>query len=160
MNIQEHVTLEMHNVLSYRGKMSQQEMHLKSLEFEKVLKETGAKKSAPVVTSTFSVEQSPNGPIGPIMDIEILMSLDREITPPAGFTWKSHFLLTNALKITHTGNPAGLENSVNELNQFIVQNSLVPISTGYNVTVKEAKTPMELDQMVIDIYVGISPNKL
>lgn len=157
MAILEHQTLEMSNVLSYRGKMTQQEFQAKSQEIEKFLKETGASKTISAVTTTFSVEQGPNGPV---MDIEILLPLDWEITPPVGYSWKPHFLLTNALKITHTGNPAGLEQSINELNQFIIQNKLVPISTGYNVTVKEAKTPMELDQMEIDVYVGISPNKL
>ena len=157
MTVTEHQTLEMHNVLSYRAKMTQQELRAKSLEIEKLLKDTGAKKVAPTATTTFSIEQSVNGPV---MDTEILLPLDREIETPAGFTWKPHFLLTNALKITHTGNPAGLERSAGELNRFIIQNKLVPISTGYNVTVKEAKTPQELDQMMIDVYVGISPNKL
>ena len=49
---------------------------------------------------------------------------------------------------------------VNELNNYIVSNGLVPITTGYNVTVKEAKDPSEIDSMEVDIYVGISPNKL
>ena len=157
MEILEHQTLEMWNVLSYRAKMTQQELQFKSQEFKKIMEVMGAGKSAPAVTSTFSVEQGANGPV---MDIEILLPLDREIIPPVGFAWKPHFLLTNALKITHIGNPAGLEATINELNQFIVSKNLVPISTGYNVTVREAKTPLEIDQMVIDVYVGISPNKL
>lgn len=36
---------------------------------------------------TFSVEQDPNGPV---MDIEILLLLDWEITPPVGYSWKLH----------------------------------------------------------------------
>lgn len=157
MEILKHQTLEMRNVLSYRSKMTQQELQSKAQEIEKLLSETGAMKVASTVTTTFSVEQ---GLTGPVMDIEILISLDREITPPAGYTWKPHFLLANALMIRHIGNPSTMQNTVNVLNAYIMGHQLVPITTGYNVTVKEAKTPLELDNMEVDIYVGICPNLL
>lgn len=137
--------------------MTQQELQTKSQEIEKLLAETGVKRAGPATTTTFSVEQGANGPV---MDIEILIPLDREITPPAGYTWKPHFLLTNALMIRHIGNPSTMQNTVNELNAYIMEHQLVPISTGYNVTVKEAKTPLEIDDIEVDIYVGISPNLL
>lgn len=149
--------LEMRNVLSYRAKMTQQELQAKSQEIEKLLQNSGAQRSAPAVTTTYSVEQ---GAGGTVMDIEFLVPLDREITAPNGYVWKPHFLLTNALRIRHIGNPATLQNSINELNAYITERRLVPITTGYNVTVKEAKTPQELDNMEIDVYVGISPNLL
>ena len=149
--------LEMRNVLSYRTKMTQQELQAKSQEIEKLLQNSGAQRSAPAVTTTYSVEQ---GAGGTVMDIEFLVPLDREITAPNGYVWKPHFLLTNALRIRHIGNPATLQNSINELNAYITERRLVPITTGYNVTVKEAKTPQELDNMEIDVYVGISPNLL
>lgn len=157
MEILKHQTLEMRNVLSYRSKMTQQELQSKAQEIEKLLSETGAMKVAPTVTTTFSVEQ---GLTGPVMDIEILLPLDREIDLPTGYTWKPHFLLTNALMIRHIGNPATLQNSANELHAYIVANQMVPISSGYNVTVKEAKMPLEIDNMEVDIYIGISPNLL
>lgn len=157
MDILEHRTLEMHDLLSYRSKMTQQELVEKSKEIEEIIVRSGASKNGCTVTTTFSVEQGPNGPI---LDMEILVPLDREIPVPQGYVWKPEFLLTNALMMKHIGNPAGLQESVQALNQFILDHGLVPISTGYNVTVREAKTPMELDSMEVDIYVGISPNKL
>lgn len=155
--VQEQQILEMRNVLSHRAKMTQQELQAKSQEIEKLLQNSGAQRSAPAVTTTYSVEQ---GAGGTVMDIEFLVPLDREITAPNGYVWKPHFLLTNALRIRHIGNPATLQNSINELNAYITERRLVPITTGYNVTVKEAKTPQELDNMEIDVYVGISPNLL
>lgn len=62
--------------------------------------------------------------------------------------------------IRHIGNPAALQNTVNELNAYIMEHQMLPITAGYNVTVKEAKTPLEIDSMEVDIYVGISPNLL
>lgn len=157
MEIRENQTLEMMNVLSYRGKMTQQEFAAKSQEIEGIMKENGAEKTAPVVTTTFSVEP---GIIGPVMDVEILIPLNKEIQVPGGYAWKSRFLLTNAVKLHHVGHPSALQNSVNELNTYISEHHLVPITSGYNVTVKEPKTPLEMDAMEIDVYVGISPNML
>lgn len=157
MDIQEHITLKMINVLSYRAKMTQLELSKKSQEIEKLLQETGAQKKAPIVTTTYSVMSGVNGSV---MDVEILVPLDRQISVPEGFVWKPEFLLTNALKVKHIGNPSNLQNTINTLNSYITEHKLTPISTGYNVTVKEAKTPLDIEQMEVDIYVGISPNIL
>ena len=157
MEITQNQTLEMQNLLSYRGRMTQQEFTAKAQEIERILQEHGVQKAAPIVTTTFSVEQ---GVMGPIMDAEILVPLNKEIPVPSGYVWKPQFLLTNAVKLHHVGKPAMLQNSVNELNAYITQHRLVPITSGYNVTVKEAKTPLELDTMEIDVYVGVSPNVL
>lgn len=157
MEIRENQTLEMMNVLSYRGKMTQQELAAKSQKIERILKERGAEKAAPVVTTTYAVEQ---GTMGPVMDVELLLPLDREIRVPEGYIWKPHFLLTNALRLHHVGHPSKLQNNINALNAYIQERCLTPITTGYNVTVKEAKTPLELDNMEVYVYVGISPNVL
>ena len=51
-----------------------------------------------------------------------------------------------------------LQNTCNELNQYIVQNKLMPITVGYNVTKKI--DPVNIIKTEIDVYVGISPNIL
>ena len=157
MQILEHQTLELHNVLSYRAKMTQQELAAKSQEIERLLQNSGAKRAANAVTATFAVEQ---GAAGPVMDIEILLPLDMELTPPEGYVWKPRFLLTNAVVARHVGNPATLQEASNAINAYIAEHRLTPITAGYNVTVKEAKTPLELDEMIVDIYIGVSPNVL
>lgn len=157
MEISENKVLEMKNVLSFRGKMTQQEFAAKSKDFERIMLEAGAAKAAPVVTTTYAVEQ---GPMGPVMDVEILIPLDKQIQAPAGYTFKPRFLLTNAVMVHHIGHPSKLQESVNALNAYITEHQLVPITSGYNVTVKEAKTPLELDPMEVNVYVGVSPNLL
>lgn len=157
MEITQNQTLEMQNLLSYRGRMTQQEFTAKAQEIERILQEHGAQKDAPIVTTTFSVEQ---GAMGPIMDAEILVPLNKEIPVPSGYVWKPQFLLTNAVKLHHVGNPSGLQNSVDELTDYMRMHHLTPVTSGYNVTLKEAHTLLELDAMEIDVYVGISPNVL
>ncbi len=157
MKIIEHETLELKNVLSYRGKVTQQELIAKSREIELLLRDWQVEQTMRAVTTTFAVEQTASGPL---VDVEILVPLDREISPPAGYTWKPHFLLTNAVVVQHKGDPSGLQNSVNDLNAYIAEHQLVPITTGYNVTMRDAKTPADIDSVEIAVYVGISPNVL
>ena len=100
MEIKENMTLQMKNVLSFRGRMSQQEMVQKSQEIEQVMKDKGVVKAGPTATTTFSVEQSP---AGPVMDIEILIPVDKGIEAPAGYTFKPEILLVNALMANSDG---------------------------------------------------------
>lgn len=154
MNITEHTTLELKNVLSYRAKMNQQEFAMKLQEIEQIMQARGCNRSAPIVTATFAIES--NG----MMDVEILVPLDRKLSIPSGYTWKTRFFLTNALRVKHVGNPAKLQMTLDKLNEYIETHQLVPITVGYNVTVKDGSTSLELDEVEIDIYVGISPNQL
>lgn len=71
MEIRENQTLELRNVLSFRAKMTQQALAMKSQEIERLLRESGAQRTATPVTATFAVEP---GPQGPVMDVEILLA--------------------------------------------------------------------------------------
>ncbi len=155
--IQNNQTLEMRNVISYRAKMTQVEMSDIMNDIGKILKNNNAIKNGAVTTSTFSIEVINNQQI---MDIEILVPIDKEINLPKGYIFKKKFSLTNAVKISHYGNPALMQNAINELNAYITENNLVPITSGYNVTVKEPISQADIDNMIVDIYVGISPNIL
>ena len=67
-------------------------------------------------------------------------------------------ILEIGLMISHTGNPASLQQTVSEIQKFIQDKKLQPITSLYNVTIKEAKTPEEINDVQIDMYVGINPN--
>ena len=153
MQFTEHETLSMMNVLSYRGKMSQEELNKKLVEMIELVKKLGARIGAPVATTTFSIE-------GPVMDSELLVPLDRPVDVPEGYILKPQILITNAIKLHHTGNPMTLQNEMAQLQNYMTENKLVPITTSYNVTIKGANTIQEMDSVVIDVYIGVSPNIL
>lgn len=157
MKILENQTLIMENVLSYRGKLTQQEFAVKLQQIQEIIENSEASKNGSIATTTYAVEQNGNEQI---MDVEILVPLDRKIQLTQEYTLKDKIFITNALKISHKGNPAQLQTTVTELNNYIVSNELIPITTCYNVTVREVEDPSQIDLMEIDIYVGISPNKL
>lgn len=66
--------------------------------------------------------------------------------------------MVNAVVVKHIGNPNSLQISCEELNQYIINNQLNPITVGYNVTKKVDK--INLENTEIDVYVGINPNYL
>lgn len=157
MNITENCKFEMENVISFRGKVTQQQMSQVVKEMEQIISENSAEKNGYSVTATFSIE---NNGSQPIMDIEVLIPLNKEIRVPSDYKFKPIFRLNNAVKIRHQGNPAMLQNSANELMKYIADHKLTPITTGYNVTVQEPTNPNDIDSLIVDMYVGVSDNIL
>ena len=157
MEIQTNQLYEMKNAISYRAKMTQQEVNEVMNRMGAFIKENGLNKSGCVTTTTFAVES-----IGgtQLMDIEILCPVDKACDVPYGFTFKPKFRLSNAAKITHNGNPANMQESVNKLIDYLNQNKLTPVTSLYNVTVNEPKTPQDIDNMVVDMYIGVTDNIL
>lgn len=74
--------------------------------------------------------------------------------------FKPKFRLSNAVKITHKGNPANMQESVNKLIGYLSRNNLTSVTSLYNVTVNKPKTPMNIDNMVVDMYIGVTDNIL
>lgn len=147
--------LRLENVISLRKMMTQQEIPVEMKRLGDYIKEKGAEKNGPVITSTFGVEQ--NG-LEQVLDMEILVPLNKEIDSQKEYKFKKSFYLTNALKATHFGSPAMLQNTYNDLNRYIQEKCVQPITTAYNVTIKEITDPSNMDEVVVDVYVGINPN--
>lgn len=92
------------------------------------------------------------------MDIEILLPINKKVEDSVQYTYKEKLKIVNAIVAKHRGNAAELQNTCNELNQYIVEHQLIPITAGYNVTRKV--NPANPQDTEIDVYVGISPNIL
>lgn len=148
--------LRFENLISLRKKLPQKDLNSELAKLHQFLIDNGAKKSGPIITATFNIEQA----IDPIMDMEILIPIDKQIEGQDKYKFKKELLLTNAVKATHKGNPSTLQNTYNEINMFIQQNNLQPITSAYSVTIKDVKDISEIDNFEMNIYVGINPNKL
>lgn len=155
--ITENVALEMTNVLSYRNKSTQKQLVMVSKEIEELLKNNNAKKVGANVSVTFAIDTTG---LEPMLDVEILIPIDKTISVSAPYTIKPIFRLRNAVKIRHKGNPALLQNTANELMEYIKNKGLIPITAGYNVTIQEISSPTDVDSLIVDIYVGVSDNIL
>lgn len=144
-------TLELENLMSFRGKITNTELEHIGKDLETKITLAGAKRVGNPITATFGVE-------GNLLDIEILLPIDKKISNIEGYCYKEKLRITNALVAKHKGSPVRLQETCNQLNQYIVEQKFVPITVGYNVTQKV--DPVNVENSEIDIYVGISPNIL
>lgn len=153
----ENVKLEMNNILSFKGKITQQEMVYVMKEIEQIVSENAAQRNGSIVTATFDVQKDGGQPI---MAVEILIPLNKAIAPPNGYTFKPVFRLNNAIKVIHQGNPSKLQESANELMKYVENKGLMAITPGYNITKNTPQSKENLEEFCAEIYVGVCDNIL
>lgn len=156
-NITENAKLEMENVISYRNEITQQDTIHIMREMNSIIKESLAKKNGLTVTATYNVI---NYDKNPIVDMEILIPLDRKISVPSNYVFKPIFRLNNAVKMQYKGHPAKLQENIKEFMEYISAKKLTPITPSYNVTVYEPKNKDDLENYAVDMYIGVSDNIL
>lgn len=154
MAVKENQELILENVLSFRGKVTQKEMQEEMIKIGQVLQSLGVQKNGPITTATYAVEQVGSEQL---MDIEILIPLDKKVDLPKEYTLKPIIKIVNALSIRHEGNPGRLQETMNRLNEYIIEHKKQVITATYNVTVKDAMNLEELNEMIIDVYIGCNP---
>lgn len=151
LEIKENQELNVTNLLSYRGKLKQTELENIGKEMESYIQSVGAKRVGNPITATYELE-------GDEIDIELLMPIDKSIESMDKFDFKNQIKIVNAVVASYIGHPMGLQDACNQLNQYIMERRLQPITVGYNVTKKTDMLNPENTE--IDVYVGISPNIL
>ncbi len=143
--------LVVENLYSIRSKMAQSELQSLGKKAEEIVKSFGATPKGSPITATFAME-------GDKIDVELLFPIDKEIPAKDGFVFKKMLKITNAAVAGYKGHPSGFQSACNDLNQYISEHQLQPITVGYNVT---KKTDMlNLENTEIEVYVGINPNIL
>lgn len=159
LNIEMGKELKLNNVISLRKKMTQEKVEKEMIKIGNFINENNLKKNGSVVTATFQVEMN-NGQ--PIMDMEILVPVDREVelSNTSEYKFKKVFHLVNAVYARHIGNPMLLQSTYNEIMDYINKNNLQPITAAYNATVSEIREGQALDDFIVDVYVGVNPNRL
>lgn len=153
--IMEHQTLEMNNVLHYHGWVTQQQANEVFVKAEELMNKCQAKKNGYVVTATRAVEMKDGQAM---MDLDVFIPLDKEIETRDGFDFIKRSKIENALKIRIEGELQQAETAMQKLNDYIISHSLTPTTPACMVTVKGATTPLELNNMITDIYVGVMNN--
>lgn len=147
--ILENQKLEIEHLLSFRGKVTNNEMEFIGRDMELAIKKAGAQKIGYPVTATYSID-------GGKIDIELLIPIDKSISDTPKYHYKKQLKIVNAVVAKHIGNPAYLQQTCKELNQYIMDNGLTPITVGYSVPQKVDEAEME--KSIVNMYVGISPN--
>ena len=115
------------------------------------IQKAGAKRISNPITATYAVD-------GDMVDMELFIPINMSIDSTDKYIFKNQIKIINAVVASYKGHPMGLQDACNQLNQYIMEHSLQPITVGYNVTKKtDILNPGNTE---IDVYVGISPNIL
>ena len=140
------------NLISFRGKLKQEELPCVMQRMKRYADVQGAKVVGGPISVTYGVEQTKDGAVA---DAEIMMPLDKEISGTEELVWKEQFFLANAVKLKYAGSPAMFQNACSEMNVYMQEKKYVPITAGYIVT----KGVDQISGMVdMEVYVGVNPN--
>lgn len=143
--------LEVNNLLSFRGNVKPHELDSIIKDMEQKIKDANVERSGNPITATYAMDTDG-------IEIEVLLPISKKMESIGDYKFKEKVRITNAVLLSYKGNPAGLQSVCNELNQFMVENQLQPITVGYNIT--KHIDPNNVEDTEIDVYVGISPNIL
>lgn len=144
-------TLEVDNLLSFRGKIKQTDIEFIGRDMENKINLAGANRIGTPITVTYGIEEDE-------LEIEILIPIDKPMESIGKYLYKEKIRIVNAIVVKHRGNPGTLQNTCNELNQYMAEHKLMPITAGYNVT--KRMNPVDIQDTEIEVYVGVSPNIL
>ncbi len=149
------VNIKFENLLSIRKKIDQRDVDKEIMKIKSFFIESGINKNGPLISATFGIE---NVNDCPIIDIQILVPMDKKTELPDEYTFKDVFYLENAVFSKHTGNPAMIQHTYDQMLEFIRNNRLQQITAAYNVQTKEISN--SIDDFSVDIYIGVSANIL
>lgn len=151
-SVEEGQQLLLRNVLSFRKNLDQQSLIEISKEIDEIIAKNEARKDGSVVTVTHNVTVE-NGQ--QFIDIEMMIPLNKKIDVPNEFAFLPEFSLKDALKIRIVGSPQQMQDAVGILKEYIQNKNLKPNTPLYVVTVKEAKTQLDIEDMITDLYTGV-----
>ncbi len=145
-------SISLKNVLYFSGKLNSREDIKLQKKIEQILLKNNARKTGNTATFTRSFSES-NGVRS--FDIDLFVPTDRTLEFVDDLSFISEVRVDNALKVRIIGNPNQLNTALEQLIRYINENRLVPKTLPLLVTVKEATSPYETDEMITEIYMGI-----
>ncbi len=144
---------KVNNLLVCNGQYIQNEVSRLIVRMKQYILRNSANIIGPTISATLGVH---NNQTPSLVDLMIMLPIDREIDSCGEFYYVEEFKIENVLKARHNGNPATLNNTINEIKTFMECNNLIPTTVNYNVATKEAMCINDMDSMIIDIYIGVS----
>lgn len=145
------------NVLTFRGKVKQELINNIMVKAGETIKKANLEINGPAITAIHSID---NDGSNQLFDFEFIVPINGEMTSVGDYIYKNEFVIENAVMLRHMGNPQNMNSAMQNLAQYIKDNSLKPVTPFYNITVKGATVPSEINEMIVDIYVGIEESKI
>ena len=149
----ENQELTMTNVLHYQGWVTQHQVNDVFTKAQMLMEKNQANKSGDIVTATEAVEMRDGEPV---TKLNVFIPLDKEIETSDGFDFIKQFRIENALKLRVEGFfQHKAEEAMKMIEEHMQNNAMQASTPACIVTVKAPTTPLEVESMVTDIYVGV-----
>ncbi len=143
-------------LISLRKRGTQAEINRAVRQLGNYLKANSIKKAGPTITATFSSEQKYGETV---LDMEILIPVDRLFAPEYGYIFKSKFQLLNAAHLCYKGKPELLQAICDEFIRYIREHEYHDTSAVYNVMADEPRLVNDgSGDITVDLYIDVSPN--
>ena len=142
--------LHLRNLLSFRKKLTQDEMKFENTLLANFIKTEGLQVVGPRISTTHNRDNATG-----VIDFELLIPVDKAFNSTDKYKYIEDFKLSNCLKVCHIGNPAEFQKNILNLQMYIKQNNLTPISSIYTVSIKEARTTEEMNNFETESYIRI-----
>lgn len=152
----ENTALKIDNVLHYHALNTQTEINEAFQKIERLLLEKNVKKNGNICTATRNLDVK-NGITYLDFDIFVPLEKNLECSPP--FEIIEHFEVNNALMIRIKGNPRQSDKAMEMLGEFMKSKNYLPVTPAIIATIKGANTPSEIDEMIMEIYVGVKDSQ-
>ncbi len=150
MEITKEQSFEMNNLISKSGKFKVMEFQKALMEMVNAYKDFAVGNGEYMITTTKAIEVVDGEQV---MDVEILMPVSYRMPVEEPYVFKNKLKLNHALyaKVTDI---TKLQDTMNEVNQYILEQKLQPLTSAYLIQTKQENQPC------IELYIGINPNVL
>ena len=155
MQIEKYKEVKLHNLLSCRKKVKQKDIDNEFASMAKFIAQNKLNQTGGVITTVYKIDTD-NG----LLDMEIMIPIEHTTENLNGYTIKPIFHLINALHLSYRGNPANLSSAHNEMYNYVKHNKLQPITPLYNYYSNKIGESQSIDELKVDVLLGINPSIL
>lgn len=148
MKIKLQETYEINNLIVQSGEFTSDDFQKAVQNILNVYKDIAIQNGEYIITTTKSVNTEKQ-----IIDAEILLPVSYRVPVEVPYEFKQSIKINNAL-YTKVEDISKLQIELNEVNNYIIENKLQPITSAYLVQSKQN------DKLCIEIYIGLNPNIL
>lgn len=144
--------LNLKNVLTFRGEVTQEEAQGIVMEMLSIALSYNVKKESEVVITNYNVYEEKDVIKS---DCEIMIAMDRIFPVDEKFFFKKEFILRNAIKLHYEGSVFELNYYQNEFKEYIYKNNIEVITNQYMITTNGK----EEGQINLQMYMGVKSEK-
>lgn len=141
---------EMNNLISLSGRFNVTQFQKEIMSITNTFKDYSPNSGEYLITTTKAIE---NVDGEQIMEVEVLLPVNYRVPVAEPYGYKSKIKITNALYMK-VDDITRLQDSLNMVNQYILEHQLQPITSAYLVQTKQEDKPC------VEIYIGMNPNMI